>query len=125
MVWILMVAALLAGHEQTQREANQAACAKTERAQKKLDESIKELLRRAEKDAGLTSRIKKAQQAWVRFKEAQLGALYGSANPVGDYGSVWPLCACSAAEEMIEARRVQVQRMLTFVDGDLCGWRRP
>ena len=125
MGWILMLAAFLSGSEPTQLEQNKAACAKTDVERKKLDGSLRELLRRAQQDAGLTSRIKNAQQAWVKFKNAQLDALYGSANPLGDYGSVWPMCSCAAEEELIKARLVQVQRMLTFVEGDLCNWTRP
>ena len=60
-----------------------------------------------------------------KLKGAQLDALYGSGDPQRDYGSGWPMCSCAAEEEMIEARRAQIQRMLTFVDGDLCGWNRP
>jgi len=125
MTWVLILAALLAGGEPTQLDDNKAACAKTKVEQRKLDQGLKELFRRVQQDAGLTSRVRKAQQAWVMFKDAQLGALYGSANPLADYGSVWPMCACAAEEELIKERLAQVQRMLSRVEGDLCGWTRP
>ena len=125
MVWILILGSLLAGREPTQLDESKAACAKTEVERKKLDDGLKELLRRAQKDAGLSARVKKAQQAWVTFKDAQLGALYGSANPLAAYGSVWPMCACVAEEELIKERLAQVQRMLNRVEGDVCGWTRP
>jgi len=125
MAWILILALLLTGREPTQLDENKAACTKTEVERKKLDDGLKELLRRAQKDTDLASRIKKSQQAWVAFKDAQLGALYGTANPLADYGSVWPMCACAAEEELIKERLAQVQRMLSRVEGDLCGWTRP
>ena len=125
MMWILIAVALLAGREPTQLEENKAACAKTEVARNKLNDSLKELVRRTQKDAGLSSRVRKAQQAWLTFKDAQLGALYGSANPIADYGSVWPMCACAAEEELIKERLTQVQRMLSRVEGDVCSWTRP
>jgi uncharacterized protein YecT (DUF1311 family) len=125
MGWILVMTVLLAGSGATQLEQNNAACAKTEVERKKLEGGLKELLRRAQKDAGLSSRIMKAQQAWVTFKDAQLAALFGSSNPLADYGSVWPMCSCVAEEELLRERLAQVQRMLTRVEGDVCGWTRP
>lgn len=125
MGWILILATLLAGREPTQLDENKAACAKRDVERKKLDDGITELLRRAQKDPALSSRIKKSQQAWVAFKDAQVSALYGSTNPLADYGSVWPMCVCAAEQDLIKERRAQVQRMLDRVDGDLCGWTRP
>jgi uncharacterized protein YecT (DUF1311 family) len=125
MLRTLIVAALLVGREPTQFDENQAACARTSLQQQKLDDSLQELLRRAKKDAGLVFRLKRSQQAWVKFKYAQLHALYGSENPLADYGSVWPMCSCAAEEELIRERLVHVQRMLDRVEGDLCNWTRP
>src|SRR4051812_4087417 len=119
---IVVASLLLSGGEANQGDVNAAACARTKAQQRKLDDGLRELFRRTSRDGALTSRLRHAQDAWLKFKEAQLQALYGVPDPGLEYGSVWPMCSCEAEEQLIRQRLADVNRMLNRVEGDVCSW---
>jgi uncharacterized protein YecT (DUF1311 family) len=122
--WIVVASLVLSGGGPSQREMNEAACAKVKVEQRRLDEGLRELYGRTSKDPGLNARVRRAQEAWVKFKDLQLHALYGAPDPQAEYGSVWPMCNCVAEEELTKQRVTQVNRMLNPVEGDVCDWGR-
>jgi|SRR4051812_9159828 hypothetical protein len=123
-VSIVVASLLLSEGAANQGELNAAACTKTKAQQRKLDDGLRELFRRTSRDIGLTTRLRHAEDVWLKFKEAQLQALYGVPDPGLEFGSVWPMCSCEAEEQLIRQRLADVNRMLNRVEGDVCSWVR-
>jgi uncharacterized protein YecT (DUF1311 family) len=123
--WIAGVALMFGWTAATVAQDTEAACAKARAREEALEKSFHALLGQASKDPALAARIRKSQEAWQQFRSAQLQALYGGPDPARDHGSVWRLCSCLADQELMTQRLDQLRRMQTFVEGDVCGWKRP
>lgn len=74
---------------QTQMAMNDESCATFEAADKEMNDLYQSLLARSTTDSGLTMRLRVSQQAWVRFRDAQIDALFGAPDNLAEYGSVW------------------------------------
>ena len=112
-------------HAQTQREMNEASCAKFDGADRALNAVYKQLLVNGTKDQEFLANLRRAQKAWLAFRDAQIRVLYGARDNTVRYGTVWPMCACDAKTSLTADRTKQLQAMLDWVEGDVCSWARP
>lgn len=108
---------------QSQSEMNADACRDAKAADAELNRVYKDVMARAAEDAKLADRVKVAQRAWVAFRDAQLALLYPPGDPT--QGSVAPMCACLAEQELTTDRTKQLRRLLAGEEGDVCSWQRP
>lgn len=110
------------GHE-TQAEMNQCAIDEFRNADKRLNETYKELLDKLRNNKTALSKVIAAERAWIAFRDADLAARWPLApgeNPQV-LGSVHPFCFYEALTEMTN-RRTDELRYLSFpLGGDVCG----
>lgn len=105
---------------QTQLEMTQDSCSQYKAADKKLNVIYRQVLERVEADSAATAKIKKAQRAWLAFRDAQLEAVYPAEEKQVEYGSVYPMCSCIETTALVNQRIEQLSAWLTGEEGDVC-----
>jgi len=118
----LFVGALLCAtaNAQTQADLNDDACATYQKADKKLNAVYQQVLKQHQDDANFTTRLRKAQRAWLAFRDAELEAIYPAANKQMEYGSIYPTCNCLEQTALINQRIEQLSGWLDAEEGDVC-----
>jgi uncharacterized protein YecT (DUF1311 family) len=89
-----------------------------------LNKIYNQILKEYKNDTIFLNKLKTAQKAWIKFRDAQLEARFPS-NTQSDkneiYGSVYPMCACIELSKLTEDRIKQLQVWLNgVVEGDVC-----
>ena len=109
---------------QTQMELNVEACDKYNKADAELNKVYKQIQSEYKTETLFLQKLKKAQNAWVAFRDAQLEAKFPfkpKENPTQLYGSVYPMCRCLVLEEITQKR---VEELKVWIDGieegDVC-----
>lgn len=109
---------------QTQQELNDGACAEYRKVDAQLNETYQAILRKKGDDAVFLAALKKAQRAWIAFRDAELEAVYPEEDKRVHYGSVYTMCSCSLATELTQQRVEQLTTWLTAEEGDVCSGSR-
>ena len=105
---------------QTQADLNDDACATYQKADKKLNAVYQQVLKQHQDDANFTTRLRKAQRAWLAFRDAEMEAIYPAANKQAEYGSIYPMCNCLEQTALINQRIEQLSDWLDAEEGDVC-----
>jgi uncharacterized protein YecT (DUF1311 family) len=118
-----MVMALVAKtgvYPQTQPEMNVAACEQLQKAADELNQAYNQVLATYEDDQEFVESLKKAQRAWVVFKDYHVASMFPKIKQ-GVYGSVKPMCRCDLLTELTNERTRVLRRWLAGIDeGDVC-----
>lgn len=96
---------------QTQTEMNTAACTARDASDRALNTAYRGALAAAPTDLG-RRRLRDAQRAWVRFRDAEVAALFPlapGANPRTEYGSIYDLRVCGEQARLTDARTAQLR----------------
>ena len=103
---------------QTQGELNDCAGGKATQADQKLNQTYQAVLKKYADKAVFIDRLRKAQRAWVTFRDAQLEMKF----PPGEAaGSVEPMCYSLYKAELTEQRSNELRQWLTGIgEGDVC-----
>ena len=105
---------------QTQLQMNEEACRKFERADAELNQVYSKVLAEYKEDAVFIRKVKAAQRAWIAFRDAHVGSLYPEEDK-REYGSAYPMCACTAKSGLTVQRTDALKRWLKGVEeGDVC-----
>lgn len=105
---------------QTQADLNDDACATYQKADKKLNAVYQQVLKQHQDDVNFTTRLRKAQRAWLAFRDAELEAIYPAVNKQVEYGSIYPTCNCLEQTALINQRIEQLSGWLDAEEGDVC-----
>lgn len=105
----------------TQAQMNQDACAKYRRADAEMNSAYKQILSSYERDALFIEKLKKAQRAWLLFRDAHLESLYPAQDQLAAYGSANQMCRCIVLADLTSERTGALKRWITGVqEGDVC-----
>jgi uncharacterized protein YecT (DUF1311 family) len=104
-VALLCISFAGAGLSQTQREMNEDAFAGLERAEVELTRVYQKALKWAESDPVLVNNLRKAQRAWIVFRDAHLEAIF----PAEKRYSARSMAAAIVQTELTEARIEQLK----------------
>lgn len=107
----------------THTEMNACTRAEFISADNELNQVYQRIVREYADDPVFLDKLRKAQRAWLAFRDAELQALYPYAGEDSrlHYGSVWPVCANLALEELTRERSRELRRWLEGVpEGDVC-----
>ncbi len=110
LIGLLVVAALPAA-AQTQSEMSADACAARDVADADLNTTYRAALA-ATATPLARQRLRDAQRAWLRFRDAEVAALFplaSGSDPRVAYGSVYPMRLCGEQARLTEARTVQLR----------------
>jgi uncharacterized protein YecT (DUF1311 family) len=102
----------------SQAELNTCASDAFSKADAELNQVYQQLLKKYAGDNGLVRRLRLAQQAWLRFRDANVGALYP--EPESGQGSVNPMCRAMEMARLTMERTEDLKRLLNPREGDVC-----
>ena len=116
------------GHSQTQSEMNQAAILDLKSTEDELTKVYQQVIQRYSKgsdaDLALVDKLRKAQRAWIKFRDAHIEAIFPSED--SRHFSARPMCAAILQAELTDARIKQLREWLDGLEeGDVCAGTRP
>ena len=104
---------------QTQWQMNQEAIDRYKKVDTEQNVLYKQILGLYAADSSFITRLKASEEAWIKYRDAQLEMKYPSEN---DYGSARPMCVSIYLEELTNER---IKALRVWVDGieegDICG----
>ena len=104
---------------QSQMQLNKEACDEHKKADAEMNVAYQRIRRDYREDAHFIAVLKKAQLAWLRYRDAHVESIYPGAP--SQYGSVAPMCRCMALAEITRARTQVLNRWVEGVEeGDVC-----
>jgi uncharacterized protein YecT (DUF1311 family) len=118
---VLLITVVNPAMAQTQDQLNTQACAARDKAEKQLQKTIASIKSKWKDDAVFLAKFETAQDAWRKFADAQFQMIYPAEDKTFEYGSVYPMCACSEMASEIRDRIRQLQPWTTpRLEGDVC-----
>lgn len=108
-------------HASTQAVLNQCATDQLNEVDKELNRVYQAILSQYEEDHEFLEKLRKAQRAWLKFRDAELEARFPAEQKQAHYGSVYPMCAAHYLVQLTQERIKQLRKWLEGVDeGDVC-----
>lgn len=105
----------------TQMELNTCADTTFKKADKELNELYKKILAEYADDPKFIEKFKASQRAWIKFRDAELDALFPHQDEDRYYGSIFPMCLASWRTTLTEERIAQLKKWSNKVpEGDAC-----
>jgi uncharacterized protein YecT (DUF1311 family) len=104
----------------SQTEMNICAAEDFRRADTELNLVYQQLLQKYSGDKVLVQKLRLAEEAWIKFREAQAAALYGERDQFS--GSVYPMCRAMGMTRLTMERVEDLKRMLNPREGDVCAF---
>jgi uncharacterized protein YecT (DUF1311 family) len=106
---------------ETQADMQEPACAEFKKADEALNKTYKKILADYKNEKAFLEKLKKAQRAWLAYRDAHLEAIYPEEDKTY-YGSVFGMCACTAKQELTEQRTKELNKWIDGVmEGEVCG----
>ncbi len=103
---------------QSQGELNECAFGKASQADHELNQTYQAILQKYSDRAVFIDRLRKAQRAWLTFRDAQLEMMFPSGEGAG---SVEPMCYGLYKAELTQQRSKELRQWLTGIEeGDVC-----
>ncbi|MGE5819130.1 MAG: lysozyme inhibitor LprI family protein [Deltaproteobacteria bacterium] len=109
------------GTATTQSERNQCATSQLKAADDELNRVYQGIVKRYKNDRQFLEKLHNAQQAWLRFRDAELEAKFPFADKRARYGSVYPMCANLFLAQRTQERIKDLRQWLDGTEeGDVC-----
>lgn len=106
---------------QTQIDMQDKACADFKKADAELNKAYKKILNEYKDDKVFIEKLKKAQKAWLTYRDAHIESLYPVEDKASEYGSVYGMCYCTAKKALTEQRTKMLKQWGDGVmEGDVC-----
>ncbi|MEN2413057.1 lysozyme inhibitor LprI family protein [Flavobacterium mesophilum] len=120
LIIILFLTSIL-GFGQTQSEMNNAENQKFIKADKELNQVYSKILKDYKDDPIFISKLKIAQNLWIKFRDAEMDALFPESDKQFNYGSVFPMC-WSIHLTKLTNERIKTLKMwsIGIEEGDVC-----
>ena len=106
----------------TQTEMNQCQESSYRAADEELNRVYQRLLSAYSNDSVFIGKLREAQRAWIRFRDAELAMKYPPRNgQPADYGSMGSFCLSEYLEKMTYERIATLRQWLNGAEeGDVC-----
>lgn len=108
----------------TQAEITACAGQAFDKADAELNLVYQQLLKKYAAHKNLIKKLKLAQEAWLKFRDAHIESLYP--NPDEDQlraeGTVYPMCKAMEMTRLTVERTRTLKNMLNPKEGDVCGF---
>ena len=106
-------------------QAELTACADQalDKADARLNEVYQQLLKKRAADIGFTKKLRIAQEAWLKFRDAHIDLIYPSSSrdQVQSEGTAYPMCKAMEITRLTVERTRTLENMLNPKEGDVCG----
>lgn len=104
---------------QTQQEMNDQACSEYKQADREMNQAYQTILRDYRNDRGFVAALRKAQLAWIRYRDAHLNSIFPGDR--SQYGSINTMCRCNDLAEITKERTRVLNRWVEGIEeGDVC-----
>jgi uncharacterized protein YecT (DUF1311 family) len=104
----------------TQYDMNICSKSEANKSDVELNRIYNKVLNLVKDDPIATQKTREAEQAWMKYRDAQLAMLYPP-RPAGWYGSFQPVCDNTAYQTLTDERIKQLKEFLvTPKEGDMC-----
>jgi uncharacterized protein YecT (DUF1311 family) len=111
--------------DQTQSGMNQESTAEYQRADAEMNRVYRQALERLKPNLAASEDLKKAQRAWVAFRDAHLESIYPTRS-LTESGSLTATCRATELQELTLARLAQLRTFAEGIaEGDGCAGTRP
>ena len=106
---------------QTQLEMNEEENQKYLKADKELNEVYGKILKEYKSDTEFLAKLKVSQNLWIKFRDAEMNAIFPKKDRRLNYGSVFPMCWSIQLTKLTKERTEALRKWLIGVEeGDLC-----
>lgn len=106
---------------QTQVDMNSDAYQAYQQSDQKLNKVYKRILAEYKNDKNFLSKLKIAEAAWIKFRDAHAESIYPETDKQQYYGSIFPVCYYSVLKTLTDERIRQLQVWLDGIEeGDAC-----
>jgi len=106
---------------QTQSAMNQEADKNYRKADAELNSVYNKILKDYKADTKFIAKLKVAQVAWIKFRDAEMNALFPEENKSVQYGSIFPMCWSNALTELTKQRIKKLKVWLNGIEeGEVC-----
>lgn len=109
-------------NKQTQGEMNSCEAERYKNSDTELNQVYQKLITKYSAHKDFIAKLKLAEEAWVKFREADLDSLYYEKDKLGAYGSVYPMCSATYLIQLTTERTRELKQMLNPQQGDVCGF---
>lgn len=105
----------------TQSQRDQCATRQLKAADDELNRVYQAILKKYKSDTDFVRKLRNAQQAWLKFRDAELEAKFPLQDKRARYGSVYPMCANLFLVRRTQERIKDLRQWLDGTEeGDVC-----
>ena len=105
----------------TQRDLEDNSCGAAKKADAELNKIYQKVLLHYKNDKNFIEKLKKAQRAWISFRDAHIASVYPAEDKNLNYGSVYGMCYCGLREQLtVERTKVLKQWLDGLMEGEVC-----
>ncbi len=106
---------------QTQHEMHKEADREYQKVDAELNNVYQKILTEYRSDTIFIDRLKKAQQIWISYRDAELEMKFPIENKQYGYGSAYPMCVSMFMKELTEERIAKLKVWIHGIkEGDIC-----
>ena len=106
----------------SQNEMNTCEADQYQKADIDLNQTYRELISKHKSNVQFLEKLKLAQQAWLKFRDAYVDSIYYQKDKLQAYGSVYPTCKAILLTRLTIERTRELRQMLNPEEGDVCGF---
>lgn len=106
----------------SQNEMNTCETEQYRKADTDLNQTYRALLSKHNSDAHFVDKLRLAQEAWLKFRDAYLDSIYYQEDKLRAYGTVYPTCRAILSTRLTIERTKELRQMLNPEEGDVCGF---
>jgi uncharacterized protein YecT (DUF1311 family) len=111
---------------QTQLDINHCGSLDFQSADKELNAVYTAVLEQHKTNTKFLEKLKAAQRAWLKWRDAEMEAVYPEKDDPSYYGSSFPACWNTQLSNLTQERTRQLQKWLDGVEeGDVCSGSYP
>lgn len=105
----------------TQLEINQCSGLENQAADQELNQVYQAVIKQHADDKAFTDNLKLAQRAWLKWRDAEMAAIYPHSEEPGYYGSSFSGCRNDQLAAITRERNRQLRKWLVGIEeGDIC-----
>jgi uncharacterized protein YecT (DUF1311 family) len=94
---------------------NECAALHAQEADAEMLETLRQIRLRYARDALFLAALEQAQSEWLRFRNAEMAALFPEPEKQVAYGSMYNMCAAAQRKRLIQLRTAQLR---LWLDGE-------
>ncbi len=104
-----------------QTDMQDATCGEFRKADVELNRIYKKILSEYKDDKTFLEKLKKAQKAWLTYRDAHIESVYPVEDKAAEYGSVHGMCCCTIKKDLTDQRTKMLKQWLVgTIEGDVC-----